>query len=190
MLRLLGESYMATRPKKPLSWNLANARASKPISHQSWSSLSLKKKERRVHCLQILRLMRTTKLSLTFISKRLEVDVRTVKLHLKGYIFKKNNRWYPKAIDHIERERIIYERGKIGSILVDDSRVASTIGEYLNDVKKVLTDGDVSHLKKYKKIRISDAFGKIHKLETRIEQIKEIEYSRENVEMGDDTYVY
>lgn len=66
--------------------------------------------------------------------------------------------------------------------------MAHLIGAYFNDTKKLLEySGDLTLLEKYKKRVIIDAEGKKHHLETRIEQIKEIELSREQ-EFGGEIY--
>ena len=83
----------------------------------------------------------------------------------------------------------IYEKGKIRTVVIKGSEMASLMGGYFNDTKKVLESGDLTFLEKYKKIIIIDAEGKKHKLETRIDQLKEIELGRENVEFAD-IYAY
>jgi hypothetical protein len=113
------------------------------------------------------------------------IDARTVKAHLGRYIRKRHKRWHARRADRIERGLIVYERGNIVSIVVNDSETASIIGQYLNDVKKVLAAGDVSILKPYKKLIIRDAKRKKHKLETRLNRLKLIELKREEIEFTD-----
>jgi hypothetical protein len=76
----------------------------------------------------------------------------------------------------------IYEHGRIVSVIIKDSKAASLIGGYMNDVKKALYSGDWKPLEKYKRGVITDIKGKKHRLETRPEMIKDIELSIEDTE--------
>jgi hypothetical protein len=157
-------------------------------SKKPWKSLSPKEKELRVRALEVIRMMRNGS-CLTAASQQVGIDPRTAKAQLRGYLSKKRGRWKAKLRDRIERGLMLYERGRIGTIIVNDSDVASVIGHYLNNTKKVLETGDLTLLSRYEKLPIIDAEGKKHQLETRIEQIKEIELGREEVEFAD-IYAY
>jgi hypothetical protein len=123
--------------------------------------------------------------SFTLSTKYAGIDPRTAKEHLHGYIHKKRGRWHARSKDKIERGLLIYTRGRIRVIIVNDSEVASTIGEYLNDIKRLLTSGNLKLLEKYKNVVIRDANGKLHRPETRLERLEEIELSREEVPFSD-----
>jgi len=79
---------------------------------------------------------------------------------------------------------IIYEDGQTKTVSTKDSKTATVIGKYLNDTKKILS-GDVGLLEKYKDMTIKDATGKLHHLEARLDMLKQIELSREDIEFGD-----
>jgi hypothetical protein len=122
------------------------------------------------------------RISLTRASKEIGFDREIVKQHIKSTIYKRKRRWRAKTFDRIQRQMNIYERGIIKSIIVTNSKDASLIGKYYNDVKKALETDDESVLRKYKKRVIRDAKGKKHKLETRLEKIYEIEEAKEEPE--------
>jgi len=78
---------------------------------------------------------------------------------------------------------MIYEKDLgINHIIVTSSKDRSIIGEYFSNIKKALRSGDASYLEKYKKIRLKDASGKYHKLETDLNKVKDYENSIEEPE--------
>lgn len=156
--------------------------------NKRWASLTPSEKATRVRALEALRLMKEGK-SLSNASKSVGISPRTAKSQLGRVLFKRKRRWHARPKDRVERGLIIYDKGRIVQIVVSDSETASQVGQYLNDTKKVLVSGDESILKRYKKVVIIDANGKKHKLETRLEKIKIIEFSREDVEFSD-IYAY
>ena len=82
----------------------------------------------------------------------------------------------------ISRKPIIKEDGLESPIVVKNSKDASIIGRYHNAVRDFLDTGNSSALKKFKKIRIKDADGNTHKLETNPNKIIEIEDRKEEPE--------
>ena len=157
-------------------------------SERSWGALSPKEKALRVRALEVIRLMRTGHY-LTAASRQVGIDPRTAKAQLRGCIYKRRGRWKAKAKDKLDRGLVIYERGRQRAIVVNKSETATMIGQYLNDVKKVLETGNIEVLEGYRKAIIVDAEGKKHKLELRLEAIKEIELAKEEVEFAD-IYAY
>ena len=154
-----------------------------------WTSLSSDDQANRVRALEVLRLMRSGK-SLTASSRAIGFRPKDAKIHLGRYIHKYNRRWRPSKTDKIERGLQIYERGKIRSVVVGDSGTASVVGQYMNDVKKVLSGmEDPSILKKYKKMILKDAKGKRIRLEARLGKLKEIELGKEDSEIKVEFYV-
>jgi hypothetical protein len=153
----------------------------KDFSKISWKKLKSKDRSIRILSLKVLDFMRDN-ISLTRASREVGLDVETAKLHIRSAIYKKRGRWRAKKFDRIQREMNIYERGKIKSIIVTNSKDASLIGKYYNDVKKALETNDERILKKYKRRVIKDAKGKKHRLETRLEKILEIEEAKEEPE--------
>jgi hypothetical protein len=168
----------------------SHAKRRRASYQKRWDQLSPADKVLCVKVLEVLRLMRNG-YHLTSASRQVGIDFRTAKSRLRdyNYIYKKRGRWRARARDRISRGLVIYERGKIKTIVVNDSAIASIIGEYFNDTKKVLESGNAEPLWKYKKLTIRDAQGRKHKLETRLEKLKEIELSREDIEFGD-IYAY
>lgn len=151
------------------------------LSILKWSLLKPESKHQRILSLKVLSGVKEGK-SLTVASREFSLNPEMVKKHIHSAIYKKKGRWVARLRDKIERQMNIYENGRIKSIVVTNSRDASIIGEYYNDVKKALATGDESLLKKYKKITIKDAKGKKHKLETNLDKIKEIEEAKEEPE--------
>lgn len=158
-------------------------RGSKPF-HRSWDTLTPREKALLVKVLEVKRLMIQDS-SLNYASRSVGVDSRTVKVWLGKYLIKKNGRWKAEIRDRIPRGLVIYEKGTRKRIIVNDSDVAAVVGKYFNDIKRVLESGDVSFLDKYKKLAITDAEGKRHKLECQLDKLKQIEFSREDLEFSD-----
>ena len=152
---------------------------------KSWSKLSPNKKVERVRSLEVLRLMKGGK-SLTASSKSIGIKPEIIKRNLGRFIYKRKRKWHAKKVENnIQRELQIYERGKVMSIIVRNSKDASIIGQYYNDVKHGLITGDWEPLKKYKKRKIRDVRGKVHKLETNPSKIQDIELTKEEPEFFD-----
>ena len=162
-----------------------NRRPNKPISKKEWNNLTADQKDARKRALEVLRQMRLGR-SLTAVSRVVGIDREATKAQLGKAIYKRKGRWRARQRDRIERSLNIYEDGKIRHFLTRDSETASLIGQYLNDVKKVLSpDGDPKLLNKYKRLVLKDSKGKKHRLETNIDKIKLILQSMEDIEFGD-----
>jgi hypothetical protein len=87
-----------------------------------------------------------------------------------------------KKSDQIPRLMLIDENGKEISIVVRNSKDASTIAKYFNAKRHFLETGETSELKKFSKTKIKDADGNIHRLETDPDKIYEIEERKEEPE--------
>lgn len=132
-------------------WNLSRkTRKIKDSSKMKWFRLKPKDRSIRILALKVLDLIRE-KISLTKASREVGLDIETVKQHIRSAIYKRKRRWKAKKFDKIQREMNIYERGKIKSIVVTNSKDASLIGKYYNDVKKALETGKEKILRKYKR---------------------------------------
>lgn len=161
------------------------SRSRKSPKIRSWLKLSPSEKIDRVRSLEVLRLMKEGK-SLTSASKSIGIKPKSVKRTLGKFIYKRRGKWRTKKIENnIQRELQIYERGKVRSIIVRNSKDASLIGRYYNDVKRGLMTGDWKPLRKYKKYKIKDAKDRLHRLETNPSKIKEIELAKEEPEFFD-----
>ena len=87
-----------------------------------------------------------------------------------------------KKTDEIPRLMLIDEDGEEFSIVVRNSKDASIIGKYYNAKRHFLETGETSELKKFRKAKIKDADGDIHRLETDPNKIYEIEDRKEEPE--------
>jgi hypothetical protein len=156
------------------------------VSGKHWDALKPAEKSARIRSLSVIGDMRSGK-SFSSSVKHAGTTPKVAKANLKGYIYKRRGRWHARAIDSIERSMIIYTKGKIISLIIDNNIVASTIGRYLNDVKFVLIGklGYDEFIKRYKGMSIIDIDGKSHKLETRQNKLKDIELSREDIPFSD-----
>ncbi len=160
-------------------------RSNKPIYKRAWNSLTSDQIVTRKRALEVLRQMRLGR-SLTAISRAIGIDRETAKGQLGNAIYRRKGRWRARRRDRIERSLNIYEDGRIQPFVTRNSDIASLIGQYLNDVKKVLSSGgDPKLLNKYKKLVLRDSKGKKHKLETNIDRIKLILQAMEDIEFGD-----
>lgn len=153
----------------------------KDASKIEWSRLSNDQKHFRTLSLKVLANMRDGK-SLMKSSREFGIDPRTVKGHIKSGIRKSRSRWRPRKMDRIERALVINENGRSKTIIVSDSTQATIIGQYHNAVKTFLETGDISLLKPFKKIIITDSKGRKHRLETRPNKLFEIHEAREDSE--------
>lgn len=150
------------------------------FSRVKWKNLTSKQKYQRNLSLEVIRSMRKG-ISFSSSTKDAGLSSYLSKKHLGRNVSKKGGRYFASKSDSIQRAMQIYENGRIKSIVVRNSKDASLIGEYHNEVRKTLR-GDSSGLKRFKKIVITDAEGKKHKLETRPEKIFEIEDRKEDSE--------
>lgn len=102
--------------------------------------------------------------------------------YLGNTIMTKDDSIKVKKHDQIPRLMVIDENGTEFPIVVTNSKDASNIGKYFNAKRYFLETGDASQLKKFSKIKIKDADGNIHRLETRAEKIYDIEDQKEEPE--------
>lgn len=155
-----------------------------PVGKRAWRLLSPREKLSREKSLEVLSDMRRNNKSLTKASRDKGISIKTVRDSIRA--FKKvGNRWIPKAYDRISRVMVINENGRMTSIEVNDSRIASKIGRYHNAVKKYLETGDNSELRKFDGMKIKDAQGNTHTLETDTDAIDKIAEGIEEPEFYD-----
>lgn len=76
----------------------------------------------------------------------------------------------------------IKENGREVSIEINDSRKASFIGRYLNNVKQFLETGNDGLISKFKNKKIKDVNGIFHILETNSENLIQIQQRIEEPE--------
>ena len=150
-------------------------------SQVSWKNLASKQKSDRNLSLQVLRGVRkdntlTESLEKTGVKK--QFALRNLGTNLK----KSGGRWQVTKTDSLQSEMMIYSNGKVGSIVLTNSRDRSRIGEYFSAVNKALNHGDTSDLDKFKHPRIVDAQGNVHRFETDLEKLYEIQETIEEPE--------
>ena len=144
-----------------------------PVYKKSWRTLTSRQKLFRERSLEVLSTSRKSSKSLSKIARDFGTSVKTVINNTNA--FKKINRkWIPKKYDRISRVMKINENGKEISIEINDSRRASLIGKYHNNVKRFLESGNVKLLLKFKHKRIKDVNNTFHSFETESEKIIEI----------------
>lgn len=144
-----------------------------PVYKKSWRTLTSRQKLFRERSLEVLSTSRKSSKSLSRIARDFGISIKTVVNNTNG--FKKINRkWIPKKYDRISRVMKINENGKEISIEINDSRRASLIGKYHNNVKRFLESGNVKLLLKFKHKRIKDVKNTFHSFETESEKIIEI----------------
>lgn len=102
--------------------------------------------------------------SLAQASKQVGISTRTVKGYVGSALIFQNRRWKAKKSDRLLRKIRIYENGKQAWITIRGIKQARIIGQHHSAVGR-LADNE-SSLLPFKKIKIKDAKGKVHHLET------------------------
>ena len=155
-------------PKRPTCKQARRHRRARrvPLWKRTYKQLSPVEQSIRGKALDALSLVRREKLSLRRASKQVGLESQTVREHTNAFR-RVHGRWKAEACDRIPRVMRIYEKGR--SVLVEfaDSRIASLIGAYHNQVKKFLNTGRSSFLKEFQNTKFKDIKGKTHTLETR-----------------------
>ena len=116
--------------------------------------------------------------SLSNIAKEKHISIRTLKRHVGSNIFKSKGKFYAKSRDKIQRQLNIFENGKVRTVIVNDSRIASKIGKYDNAVKKALYNGKRRLGLSRSELTFKDANGKVHYLDTKLADIRAIDEAR------------
>ena len=138
-----------------------------------WRDLTPRQKLLRERSLEVLSESRRSKKSVSKIAKENKISLKAVVNNTNGFK-KKNRKLIPKKFDRISRGMIINENGKEISIEINDSRLASIIGNYHNVVKEFLSTGNTKKLKRFSKIKIRDSDKNIHSFETDPDEIIKI----------------
>lgn len=114
--------------------------------------------------LKALALVRREKLNLRDAAEQVGLEPETVIGNTNAFR-KIRGEWTPTTFDHIARPMVIYEKGRKIIVEIADSRIASSIGEYFNVVKKFLNTGQSEFLREVPRKRFKDLQGKYHTLE-------------------------
>ena len=99
--------------------------------------------------------------SLKKASREVGIDPRTV-ARVAGSALKqaRSGRYVPGKSDRLQREVRIPSEGGLRDVTVRDSKQASLIGEYWNEVHAYLAKGDASGLARFAQAHVTDASGK------------------------------
>ncbi|WMW22416.1 hypothetical protein RE476_00950 [Methanolobus mangrovi] len=151
------------------------------ISKTDWSSLSSSQKSDRKLSLEILREIRKGETLTNVIEKR-GINRQFALKNLGGYLQKSGKEWKVKPTDTMEVEMSIFGTEGHVSIVTKSSKDRSLIGEHFALVQKALRTNDPSLLDKFKDLRIVDADGIEHYLETDLEKLYEITEAQEEPE--------
>ena len=99
--------------------------------------------------------------SLKKASREVGIDPRTV-ARVAGSALKqeRSGRYVPGKSDRLQREVRIPSEGGLRDVVVRDSKQASLVGEYWNEVHAYLAKGDASGLARFAQRHVTDANGK------------------------------
>jgi len=148
--------------------------------------LTAKEKKEYKLSLEVLTRMRNGE-SLKESSRLAGINKNTAIKYIKKALYKKKGRYLPKEHDSFQRRLLFFENGSVSSIIVKNSKDASRVAEYLNAVKKAVTDQSDKPLKKFKKKFIVDAFEKKRYFETDLEKLYE---ANEQIESPETSTIY
>ncbi|MFA6462035.1 MAG: hypothetical protein WCV90_07260 [Candidatus Woesearchaeota archaeon] len=136
--------------------------------------------------IQVLRLLRNEKYSMTSATKEMQISIKKVLANVGTAITKgKNGIYMAKKYDSLFRKLKIYEKGYLKSITVINYKDAQLIGKYHNAIQKLLYGKDLEALKEFEEVIIIDCNGIKHTLETDPNQIYLIMDRMENQEFFD-----
>lgn len=152
------------------------------LRDHAWETLTSQQKRDRNLSLKILRYMKKGD-SLTKATERIGINKNFAVKHLGKALYKSNGKWRINATDTIETEMLIYDKN-VGQIAITtaNSRDRRLIGKYFATVQKALKEGNDAPLKRFDSVKIIDANGKEHYLETDLERLYEIQEAQEEPE--------
>jgi hypothetical protein len=152
------------------------------LRDNSWQTLTSQQKRDRNLSLKVLRYMRKGD-SLTKAVEKVGVNKKFAVKHLGTNLYKSRGKWRVNASDTIETELLIYDRNEgQTAIITANSRDRKLIAKYMNAVQKALRSGDDSALKKFNRVKIRDANGEEHYLETDLDKLYDIMEAQEEPE--------
>lgn len=144
-----------------------------PRTAKQYFAMSRESQELWNRIVQVPAKMRSGEISLPKAAREFGVRPYLVR-HLASAAFRKlpNGRYVAKAVDRLLRILPIPSKKGLIEIALRDSRQASLIGEYWNAIDRYLATGDASGVKRFKKIRITDASGKRVRLLTDLDELR------------------
>jgi hypothetical protein len=152
------------------------------LRDNSWQTLTSQQKRDRNLSLKVLRYMRKGD-SLTKAVEKVGVNKDFAVKHLGTNLYKSRGKWRVNASDTIESGMLIYDRNAgQTTIITASSRDRKLIAEYMNAVQKALRSGDDAALKRFARVKICDANGEEHFLETDLDKLYDIMEAQEEPE--------
>ena len=164
---------MENKKRTPLSFSKRTVNLDK---------LSPKKLAKYEDSLEVLRIMRQNKMSLTKASKTVQISPSTVKRNVGSALKKHGNRIIPKQNDNLTRKIRIYENGKEVWIQIRGNKKAATVARYHGATGRLLNQRETDAMKGFENQSIIDTKGKKHKFETSSKKLKAITERREEAE--------
>lgn len=152
------------------------------MSSVPWDKLSSQQKRDRILCLEVQRSMRHGE-RLTPTLNRVGLSREHAIKHLGKNLTKSRGYWRVAGSDRIQAEMLMYDRdsGPI-SIVTTKSRDRTRIAKYFSEVRNALQSGDDSGLKRFRDMQIMDADGQVHRFETNLDRIYDLEEAQEEPE--------
>jgi hypothetical protein len=144
-----------------------------PRTAKQYFAMSRESQELWDRIVQIPARMRSGNISLPKAAREFGLRPYLVR-NLAGTAFRKlpNGRYTAKTVDRLLRILTIPTKKGLIEIALRDSRHASLIGEYWNAIDRYLSTGDASGIKRFQKIRITDARGKRVPLLTDLDELR------------------
>jgi len=122
--------------------------------------------------------------------REIGINLTEVRKHLGRFIFKEGGRWIAKKTDTLQRRMEFYENGRITTIITTTFDDSSTVGRYLNAVKRALESHDPSLLDEFADKVIVDAHGKKRRFEVDLDNLSRITEQMEDREVRPPVYRY
>lgn len=118
--------------------------------------------------------------SLRQASKQVGISAQTVRRYVGSTLELQNHKWTAKQSDRLLRKLVIYKKGNQVWVTVRGIRQARIVAQYHSAIGRL--SKDESALQPFKKIKIKDAKGKFHRLETDSKNIFAILERQEDAE--------
>ncbi|WP_048198633.1 hypothetical protein [Methanocella arvoryzae] len=155
-----------------------------PLHRTTTQGLTVENKVMRAKTTEVVGIARRTGKPIQDLARQYGLTMDEIKRHT-GAVKKLGDTWAVTAYDHVPREMLIFENGREVQIEVADSREATKISQYHNAIRGYLAakgpakEKALRQLKNYGSIRIKDATGRLHSLETDPDVIREIVLRKE-----------
>jgi hypothetical protein len=146
----------------------------KKLYHKDWELMNKQERHQYSTSLGVISRMKSKKESLKQASEHYHISPPTVIKSVRPALRKKHGRWVVQR-DHLTRPPMqIISEGKLKTLVVDDSIVASDIGEYFHAIDMLTNQGDPYLLKKFEGKLARDKGGNLYPYETDTDTIIEV----------------